>query len=140
MSHYVLDTDVLSHWQHGNPVVEQHVRKHSSDLVSIPVISIQEQLDGWHSLLRRARTRYDEALAYDLLSAILVPSWSQFGVVPFPESAILRFEQLVALRLNVGKMDLRIAAIALEYGAVVVTRNQRDFGRVPGLMIEDWTV
>jgi tRNA(fMet)-specific endonuclease VapC len=121
-------------------VVEQHVREHSSDLVSIPVISIQEQLDGWHSLLRRARTRYDEALAYDLLSAILVPSWSQFGVVPFPESAILRFEQLVALRLNVGKMDLRIAAIALEYGAVVVTRNQRDFGRVPGLMIEDWTV
>ena len=41
-------------------------------------------------------------------------------------------------KLNVGGMDLRIAAIALENNATVVTRNVVDFQRIPGLLIEDW--
>jgi tRNA(fMet)-specific endonuclease VapC len=52
--------------------------------------------------------------------------------------AIARFETLLGLKLNVGKKDLRIAAIALEAGCAVVTRNERDFRRVPGLAVENW--
>lgn len=44
------------------------------------------------------------------------------------------------MKLNVGKMDLRIASIALEIGATIVTHNLRDFGRIPGLLVADWTV
>jgi len=59
--------------------------------------------------------------------------------LPYTESATARVAQLKALRLDVRLMDLRIGAIALEHGAAVVTRNRRDFGRIPGLSVEDWS-
>jgi tRNA(fMet)-specific endonuclease VapC len=61
-------------------------------------------------------------------------------MLPFPAAVIQRFEQLRLLRLNVGLMDLRLAAVALENNLTVVTRNLRDFGRIPGLSTEDWSV
>jgi tRNA(fMet)-specific endonuclease VapC len=42
--------------------------------------------------------------------------------------------------LGVGTLDLKIAAMALTNGLTVLTRNRRDFGRVPGMVIEDWSV
>jgi tRNA(fMet)-specific endonuclease VapC len=40
---------------------------------------------------------------------------------------------------KIGRTDLRIAATALENGAIVVTRNIRDFQQIPALTIEDWS-
>ena len=42
--------------------------------------------------------------------------------------------------LRVGTMDLRIASIELASGMTVLTRNLVDFGRVPHLTVDDWTV
>lgn len=39
---------------------------------------------------------------------------------------------------KIGDRDLIIAAHALSLGAVVVTRNVREFQRVPGLAVENW--
>jgi len=43
------------------------------------------------------------------------------------------------LCLRVGAMDLKIAAIALAHPATGLTRNQKDFSRVPDLRVADWT-
>ena len=75
-----------------------------------------------------------------MLLAAIVVSWNRFAIVPMTVTARTQFDQLVGAKLNVKHNDLRIAAIAVQLGATVVTRNRRDFARVPGLLIEDWSI
>ena len=139
MSLHALDTDILSLYQRGHPIVVQNVAARSAADLAITVISIEEQLSGWYALLRSTKRRDHLSLAYQSL-ADSIPFLAKFRILAFPETAMQLFARLAALRLNIRKMDLRIAAIALEFGAIVVTRNVRDFQRVPGLGVEDWTV
>ncbi len=140
MSRYLLDTDTITLLQHNHPQVLQNLSNHTAADVAISVINVQEQLAGWVSAINQARTPPAIRIAYDRLPNELLPVWKRFFVVSFLEPAILRFRQLLRQKLNVRGMDLRIAAIALENGLIVVTRNRRDFGRVPALVIEDWSV
>src|SRR5438552_13781782 len=39
---------------------------------------------------------------------------------------------------TIGRTDLLIAAITLANRATLVTRNEKDFRKVPGLRIENW--
>ncbi len=40
----------------------------------------------------------------------------------------------------IGKFDIQIAAIAKVHGLTVVTNNTKEFKRVEGLLVEDWSV
>lgn len=60
-------------------------------------------------------------------------------ILNYTEAAIDRYDHLRNQKLNIGKMDLRIAAIVMEQGATLITRNTRDFSRIAGLGIEDWS-
>ena len=139
MSLYVLDTDVLTLLQSGDPAVIRNVAAHAADETVITVISVEEQLSGWYTQVRRAKRRDILARVYERL-ATNVERLAGMPILPFPEQAILRYEGLKALSLNVGKKDLCIAAITLEDGGVLISRNLRDFRRVPNLVVEDWSV
>ena len=138
MSLYVLDTDIMTLYQYGHPRVAQHVLARPVAQLAIAVISIEEELTGWYTKLRRVRKRDQLARVYQRM-ADAVPFFARFRILSFTEPAILRYESLRAAYRSVGKNDLRIAAIALEHGATVVTRNVRDFKQVPGLKVEDWS-
>lgn len=45
---------------------------------------------------------------------------------------------LAALGQPIGPYDLLVAGIALAHNLTLVTRNTREFERVPGLQIENW--
>jgi tRNA(fMet)-specific endonuclease VapC len=140
MSLYVVDTDTLSLFQHGNAAVERRVRSTSPTDLAVSIITVEEQLSGWYSALRRVKRPDEIGRVYDNFTATLsFLAGLQWQFLSFSLNAVHRFDALVSLRLPIGRMDLRIAAIALENQAIVVTRNVRDFGRVPGLTIEDWT-
>lgn len=138
MSLYVLDTDVLSLYQRGHPGLSARVQSHELTELAITVISLEEQLTGWYTLLRQARQPEQTIVAYQsLVDSVLF--LTQFRILSFSKAALDRFDELVGQKLNIGRMDLRIAAITLANGGTLVTRNVRDFQRVPGLSIEDWT-
>jgi tRNA(fMet)-specific endonuclease VapC len=50
------------------------------------------------------------------------------------------FRDLRAQRVRIGTQDLRITAIALSQGAILVTRNQQDFTALPSLQTIDWSL
>ena len=138
MSVFILDTDIMTLYQQGQPRVVEHVLAHPLPELAIAVVSVEEELTGWYTKLRKARQRDQLARAYQRLSEA-VPFFARFQILSLTEAAIVRYEGLRAAHRHIGKNDLRIAAIALEHGATVVTRNGRDFKQVPGLAIADWS-
>ncbi len=62
------------------------------------------------------------------------------SVIDFDGAAAATFGRVkAALRKTpIGPLDTLIASHALSRNLIVVTSNTREFGRVPGLAIEDW--
>ena len=111
----------------GHPRVASRCAARCPDELAITVITLEEQLSGRFSLIRKAKSPDDLSQAYqNLIDTVLF--LARLPILPFTSPAIYRFDHLVTLKLNVGRMDLRIAAIVLEHQAVLVTCNARDFG------------
>jgi tRNA(fMet)-specific endonuclease VapC len=138
MNLFVLDTDILTLFQRSHATVMARVAEHSPDEIAISVVTVEQQLSGWYTQLRKGKGPEKLAWAYRRLAAN-VRFLACVQILDFEEAAIRRYEDLKRLRLKVGKMDLQIAATALQHGATAVTRNTRDFKDIPGLPIEDWS-
>ena len=88
------------------------------------------------SFLAQARSLTHQFADYRRLKVVL-DRYRKITVLEFDEAAAAEFERLQLLDLRIGTMDLKIAAIALAHSATVLTRNLKQFRRVPDLHIED---
>jgi tRNA(fMet)-specific endonuclease VapC len=136
---FVLDTDILTLYREGHALVCQRIDAQPAAALAITVMSVEEQLSGWYTMLRRARQPPELARAYQRLGTT-VQFLARWPILPFTEAAIARYDQLRGMKLNVAKMDLRIAAITLGHAATLVTRNGRDFQRIPNLPTVNWAI
>jgi tRNA(fMet)-specific endonuclease VapC len=115
------------------------IAQHPPTDLACSIICFHEQMLGCHTYISQARRAEDVVRGYGMLVQVL-RDFSEALVIPFDAAAAVVFEGLVAQRVRVGTIDLRIAAIALSREMVLVTRNASDFRKMPGLRIEDWTV
>ena len=76
-------------------------------------------------------------LAYESLANI-TDFLAGFTRLPFDRDAAALFLKLRKQGVRIGTMDLRIACIVMEHDAVLLTRNIKDFDKVPGLKFENW--
>lgn len=140
MSLWILDTDILSLWQRREPVVVQRANQVTIEQeVAITVVTVEEQMRGRLSAIKQAGSTERLISAYGRLREA-TEELQRFNLIDFDEAAYNCYASLRRQKIRIGSQDLRIGAIALSRNAVVVTRNQRDFGRIPGLLLEDWTI
>jgi len=138
----ILDTDHLTVIQRQAEPAYSHLR---ARLQAFPhadarttIVNVEEQMRGWLSVIASAKKRPQEIAAYQRLHALL-NFFNAIPVLDYDEDAAERLESMRRSRLRVGTMDLKIAAIALTQCGRLLSCNLRDFQRVPGLQVEDWT-
>jgi tRNA(fMet)-specific endonuclease VapC len=140
---FLLDTDHISILQKQSgpeyaSLIARIAQVRRADL-AFCIISFHEQVLGCNTYLAQAKTSADIVRGYQMFDRVL-SAFAAAHVLPFDNKASIVCDSLVAQRVRIATMDLRIASIALSQGLTLVTRNMRDFAKVPGLSIEDWTV
>ena len=137
MLRFLFDTDHLTLYQQGHPPLGQRLALQPPDVIGVSVVTVEESLRGRLAHLGRAADGPTRIRRCALL-AETVQLFHRFPLVSFDQAAENLFQQFRPV--HIGTQDLKIAAIALANNLVLLTRNRRDFGRVAGLVLDDWSV
>ncbi len=137
MIRYILDTDTVTQQQQGNSRVFERLKSVNPQQIYTTSITAYEQLRGRLAFINNANE--GNRLPYAHFQLLQTLSYYRFvQILPFDDVALAQLQQLRAQKIRVGTQDLHIASITLAVGGVLVTRNYRDFQRVPELALENW--
>ena len=137
----VLDTDVLTLIQNGDPAVTRVQTRiaASGRIPYVTIVTLEEQFRGRLATCSRA----SDPDRYIIASRFLRATFQDYvgrNLLDFDDRAATEFKRLKRLKVRIGTMDLRIASIVLANSATLIGRNLRDYQQVPGLQVQDWTV
>lgn len=128
---FVLDTNTLIYFFKNQGHVSAHLLSHPPSAIGIPTVVLYELETG---LAKSADPAKRRAQLDRLLSRVHV---LPFGAHEAQVAGALR-AHLERSGTPIGPMDTLIAGTALTAKSPLVTRNLREFSRVPGLETHDW--
>lgn len=131
---WMLDTDILVYFINRKPGFERIARRmsgRSPGEVRLSAITLAELRFG----IENGEFRSEDGKTLEGLLELL-------QVDDFPSRAAQDYGEIRASLersgRKIGPNDLLIAAHARRLGAVLVTNNEREFRRVPGLTVQNW--
>ena len=138
----LLDTDHTTFLKYpdsdrGRRLIGRMEAASATEPVGVAIVTIEERMRGWLAVIAKEKTAPQQVLGYRELSS-LFEFYREFDIVPFDDAAAQQFDDLRRQKLRIGTMDLKIAATALVNHTLLLSANRIDFGRVPGLRVENW--
>jgi len=128
---FLLDTDTCVFWLRGRPAVQARLAAVDPDALHISVITLAELRYGADC---SAQPATNHQAIDDFLSGVTV--------LAVDEDIARSFGEIKAQLRRQGNLiedfDLLLAATALTDGLTLVTNNAAHFGRVTGLILDNW--
>jgi len=132
---FMLDTDTCILLMRGeSPMLAVKVQSIPLQQQVMSVVTFAELTYGVQASAS-AKRKHNQAVLDSLALHLAVLDWPQEAAQHCAEIRV----DLKRRGAQLGAADLMIAAHARSMGAVVVTNTVKDFGRVKGLQVENWT-
>jgi tRNA(fMet)-specific endonuclease VapC len=131
---FMLDTNICIYLikRHSQRIIE-HVTKHATGEIGISSITLAELNYGVAKSLHKQQNR-------TALKGFVMP----LEIASFDDRAAESYglvrSQLEKAGKPIGALDTLIGAHALSLGVTLVTNNLREFKRIKGLKVVDWSV
>lgn len=128
---YALDANTVIHFFKGKGNVAKRLLAIAPTEIALPSVALYELEVG------RLKSRNPERRRREIEELTTFATILPFGPPEAAAAAQVRAD-LERTGLSIGPYDVLIAGTALSHRAILVTNNTDEFGRVQGLVVEDW--
>jgi tRNA(fMet)-specific endonuclease VapC len=130
---YLLDTNILIFlMKKGNKKLLKNIAKQEYGSIAISSITLAELEFG---AANSSNPELNRSVFLGVLSAMNVLSFDDNCAF---EYGIIR-ARLKKKGIPIGPLDMLIAATAVAHKLIMITNNMREFTRIDGLHVQDWT-